>query len=391
MARTFAIILGLIVLTGMLLICFVDVQSQATVTAQAFPSCNHLPLLSNSDRAGSSPWLQKRELHVLTYNVQFRPSLADLLNPGWPNTQERAQAIGQAIAQYDIVALQEVFRHDRLNEILTAAEAHSIGEKKLSLLASGRFFDVAFGPAPRHLSQTHLTFPQLIFRKLRRVFSNFLAVFGNEDRQAKPLEDSGLVLLSRYPILCRDTHPYQTKAGVDAWTAKGILHVAVQRREKPGADDILDVFITHLQAGGKAYREERLAQVMELMQFIRTVHARTPQHPILLMGDFNINGSASLHKQLHSSYSLLRRLLQQADPTLTDVWFHHYPQASGFTKHIEPKRVDYIFVTEGYALSSLDAQVKEFSCCADRVPDCQSPTQGYLSDHNGLEARLMWW
>src|ERR1051325_4356034 len=71
---------------------------------------------------GSSALTAREEtLKVLTYNVQFRPALADVLHPQWPNTSGRAQAIGRAIAQYDIVALQEVFRTARLNEIVSAA------------------------------------------------------------------------------------------------------------------------------------------------------------------------------------------------------------------------------------------------------------------------------
>src|SRR5262245_26874116 len=105
--------------------------------------------IENSSSTLATP---EETLKVLTYNVQFRPAIADVFRPAWPNTSERAQAIGHAVAQYDIVALQEVFRPDRLDEIVHAAELADTESGAASRLPSGHLFDVAIGPAPRRLS-----------------------------------------------------------------------------------------------------------------------------------------------------------------------------------------------------------------------------------------------
>lgn len=329
-------------------------------------------------------------LKVLTYNVQFRPAVADVVQPEWPNTPERAQAIGLAIAQYDIVALQEVFRTDRLNEIVSTANTAAPISGSSSQLPSGRPFDVAIGPAPHRIFSSHASVLQSLVGTVTRTLYNIVDTIREDNHQAKPVENSGLVILSRYPIVQQDWITYHHKSGVDAWANKGALHVAVQRGAMSSTNNILDVFVTHLQAGGTARRSERLGQVSELAQFIRTVHDAHPERPVLIMGDFNINGTPTQEEDEPSSCRLLRNALRSAIPTLTDVWTLHHGTQPGFTKHESPKRIDYIFTTEGQRFSSIAIHVNEFRRVSPPLTPDPKATNVYLSDHNGVEATLRW-
>src|SRR5262245_28336335 len=54
------------------------------------------PISSENDsRDGFSLDDGETKLQILTYNTQFRDTIADVLAPGWPNTKGRAQAIGR--------------------------------------------------------------------------------------------------------------------------------------------------------------------------------------------------------------------------------------------------------------------------------------------------------
>jgi endonuclease/exonuclease/phosphatase family metal-dependent hydrolase len=342
------------------------------------------------ENGASSLAAPEETLKVLTYNVQFRPAVADVSHPGWPNTPERAQAIGRAIAQYDMVALQEVFRPDRLNETLHAADTAGDMSGTSSQLPPAHLFDVATGPAPRRLSSPHASVLQSMFGSVTRTLYNILDAVRDDDQHAKPVENSGLVVLSRYPIVQRDWLTYHHKGGIDAWASKGVLHVVVQRGNVASTNNVLDVFITHLQAGGTAQQHERLAQVSELAQFIRTFHDATPERPVLVMGDFNIDGTPAQQEDEPSAYVRLSNALHWAIPTLTDVWLSHYGTEPGFTKRESPKRLDYIFATEGPQISSTTIQVNEFRCAPPLLTPGPKATNVYLSDHNGVEATLLW-
>lgn len=372
---------------------FVFMILPRTTVAAEFSRAPSMGALENSTTVQDGhPALSVPEetLKVLTYNVQFRPAIADVIHPEWPNTQERAQAIGHAIAQYDIVTLQEVFRTDRLNEIVSTANTAALISGSSSQLPSGRLFDVAIGPAPRRIFSSQASVLQSLVGTVTRTLYNIIDTIREENHQAKPVENSGLVILSRYPIVQQDWITYQHKSGVDAWTNKGALHVAVRRGNVSSTNNILDVFVTHLQAGGTAQRFERRGQVSELARFIRTVHDEHPERSVLIMGDFNINGTLVQQEDKSSSYLFLRSALRSAIPTLTDVWALHHGTQPGFTKHESPKRIDYIFTTEGSQFSSPAIQVNEFRCASTPLTPDPKATDVYLSDHNGVEATLRW-
>ena len=100
-----------------------------------------------------------------------------------------------------------------------------------------------------------------------------------------PLVGNELALASRLPVVAVDSHVYRHAAEEDRLAAKGVLHARLAR----AADDLIDVFVTHLQAG-QEHGAVRRRQIEELTSFIRR-KVNGAAHPVLVLGDFNVRGS----------------------------------------------------------------------------------------------------
>jgi endonuclease/exonuclease/phosphatase family metal-dependent hydrolase len=174
-------------------------------------------------------------LRVASYNVQFvtpdLPLLGRVLRewPGHkPNVTERAEAIAERLACFDVVALQETINDQRRREILDRLETAGRACGQPLRLRSGRMFEFVQGP------------------DIER--GSWLPLVGNE-----------LTLASRLPIVRTAAHIYAHAAEEDALAAKGMLHVRLARGE-----DTIDVFVTHLQSG-QEHGAVRRAQIEELV------------------------------------------------------------------------------------------------------------------------------
>lgn len=95
--------------------------------------------------------------------------------------------------------------------------------------------------------------------------------------------DSGLWILSRYPILKEERLAFGPKlcATWDCYANKG---VQLARIQLPGAPYPVDVYNTHMQAG-REHDEIRRAQVKVILEFVKKTHQ--PGAPIVFAGDFN--------------------------------------------------------------------------------------------------------
>jgi endonuclease/exonuclease/phosphatase family metal-dependent hydrolase len=111
---------------------------------------------------------------------------------------------------------------------------------------------------------------------------------------------------------------------------------------------------------------------------------------LLIVANFLIiDGTPAQQEDEPSAYVLLSNALHWAIPTLTDVWVSHHGTEPGFAKRESPKRIDYIFATEGPQISSTAIQVNEFRCASPLLTPVPKATKVYLSDHNGVEAALL--
>jgi endonuclease/exonuclease/phosphatase family metal-dependent hydrolase len=304
-------------------------------------------------------------LSVATYNVQFvtpdLPLLGHLLRewPGHkPNVTERAEAIAARLACFDVIALQETINDQRRREIFDHLEARGRTCGKPSRLPSGRMFALVDGPDVAD--------------------GSWLPLVGNE-----------LALASRLPIVATGSHVYEHAAEEDVLAAKGVVHARLAR----GVDDLIDVFVTHLQAG-KEHGEVRRRQIEELAWFIRDA-ANGAANPILVLGDFNVRGSLVDRRDPASDYNFLRRMLDAAltPRRFTDAWLATHrldPDTASGTKPrvrddgtLRPheERIDHIFIAGSEARSMR----------ADFFPSdlmIDGAQVGDLSDHAALLAEI---
>jgi endonuclease/exonuclease/phosphatase family metal-dependent hydrolase len=308
-------------------------------------------------------------LRIATYNVQFAtpelPLIGRLLRewPGHkPNVAARAHAIADRLACFDVIALQETINGRRRREIFERIEAAGRACAKPSRLASGRMFAFVDGPDV-------------------------------EDGSWLPLVGDELALASRLPIVTTSSHVYEDAAEEDALAAKGVLHA----RLAGGPSGVLDVFVTHLQAGDEQGAIRR-AQIEELAAFIRrTLDGAV--NPVLVLGDFNLRGSRLDREDPRSDYNFLRRTLAAAlaPRRLTDAWLATHaadPETGSGTKprrradgmlRAHEERIDYVFVASG---DVMPRSMRRDFFASDLIVDGQPV--GALSDHAALLAEIAW-
>lgn len=294
-----------------------------TVTA---PPARPVPGLSNPQGT----------LRVIQYNVQFLCPLDGNIGPicgtiaggHWPNTDERAQAIGEKLACFDIVALQETINPNRRRTLVDTMQRAAAGCGKPSLLTGGRYFDSEAGPTVV------------------------------DEGPVRRTVDDEVSILSRLPILERHELVYRNKCGDDAAAAKGVVHARLDGRGRSGRRTPIDVFVTHLQAGGGGCQNAGLVkrqQISELVAFMRA--HRSPSGVILVLGDFNMDGARPVRDCGDSHYRYLSRQLGQFG--LRDIGTNlggtneerllrpePTPSASQLCQAgwRRPERIDYIFV-----------------------------------------------
>jgi endonuclease/exonuclease/phosphatase family metal-dependent hydrolase len=319
---------------------------------------------AHADDHGATP------LRVASYNVQFvtpdLPLLGHLLRewPGHkPNVTARAEAIATRLACFDIVALQETINDQRRREMFGRLESAGRACGKPSRLPSGGMFKFVDGPDVANAS-------------------TWLPLVGNE-----------LALASRLPVVAVDGHVYGHAAEEDRLAAKGVLHARLARAD----DDLIDVFVTHMQAGAE-HGAVRRRQIEELASFIRRkVNGAT--HPVLVLGDFNVRGSRVDRQDPSSDYRFLVQTLNAAlaPRRIIDTWLAtnaEDPETDSGTKpRVLPdgtrrpheERVDYVFLA-GPRATPRTMRLDFFA--SDLMVD--GAPVGHLSDHAAVLAEISW-
>ena len=164
------------------------------------------------------------------------------------------------------------------------------------------------------------------------------------DLRSRTARGTGLGLGVRGELGESELRPFDNPSvGWDRLARKGTLHGRVTL---PGGL-VLDVVTTHLQSGydvaAEQVRTAQLAQVARLVE-----RAGSPERPMLVVGDFNINGLRP-HRQ-SAEYRRLRDALPGFDDTGADsdlVTFHPHPDVNPLAHLSDPgaeaQRIDYIF------------------------------------------------
>ncbi|MDJ0943527.1 MAG: endonuclease/exonuclease/phosphatase family protein [Kiloniellales bacterium] len=304
------------------------------------------------------PWLscaRAEGLEVIQYNVQFvAPWDFSRASPKhYPNTEERARAIGRALACFDIVALNETINDRRRRQILAAMESAAPACGKPSRFGGGHSFQLLAGPS---LPPAARGWPSLAG----------LAAFATSDVPMAVTDDE-VAIVTRLPVIASGSRVFGAARGTDALTAKGVLHARLGRGGRSAVEDAIEVFVTHLQAN---HAEIRRRQIVELATFIEA--RADPRLPALLFGDFNVDGSPAARADPEGEYQgLMRRL--------APLGFRDLGLALGGTDSWERRRIDYIFL-RGPGIRVREAGVETFG----------SLPYDALSDHAAVTAALHW-
>jgi len=280
-------------------------------------------------------------LRVISYNVQFLP--LRILNKR-SKPAYRAARIAELLAEYDLVGLNEVFDSKRREQILKA-------------------FQKAWGP-------------------------NFHCVLPNPEDRSRFGLDSGLVLLSRLPIVESHTLKFgndstYAEQGIrsDGYANKGVLHARLAVPSSDGRSMAVDVFLTHLESQNAVRRRQQYALMAE---FVRR-HS-SPQAAIIAMGDFNTRGGAAELRDAGSPYHELLGDFAAVRPKWFDLGSLRGGEGHGTSAPEQPgggNRIDYIFAADaiqGAGLRSAESKVEHF-------PDAKVE---FLSDHCAASAALEW-
>ena len=186
------------------------------------------------------------KIKILSWNIYMLPG------PLGHDNRRRAEAIGQLLASsdYDVIVFQEAF--------------HRKARKSIS-----RHLQSAF---PFHTGAANC--------KLLSLKTN-----------------SGLWIISRYPIVAVHSIIFKTRHGIDAMSRKGALMAEVKFPSQN-----IQAVSTHLQNSGEDWR--RQGQCVELFQRLLKKNERLGI-PQIICGDFNINR--------HSADKAYRSMLQHID------------------------------------------------------------------------------
>jgi endonuclease/exonuclease/phosphatase family metal-dependent hydrolase len=169
--------------------------------------------------------------------------------------------------------------------------------------------------------------------------------------------DSGLALVTSWPVAKTMSHVFTYERGFDKLKAKGLLTAEVEIEGTP-----VLVGVTHLQAGGSPrHAAVRALQIVEILSFLEEHESDTM--PVVLMGDFNLYDELVMDDRS-------RRSLESAG-------FVDAAQATGTydgTYPGYPDRFDRIYVRNHDSLSL--------------VPEQSEVIRKTFSDHHAVEATL---
>ncbi|MGW8358538.1 endonuclease/exonuclease/phosphatase family protein [Streptomyces wedmorensis] len=161
-----------------------------------------------------------------------------------------------------------------------------------------------------------------------------------------PLEDGGVAIASRWPIVYRAQHIYGGGCGADYWAAKGFAYAVIDF-----AGVRVHVVGTHLQADdagcavGEA-RQERAAQLDAIASYLAQ-RSIPVSDPVIIAGDFNIRRTSSEFS------GLLSRLHVAAPPMTTRSLASYDCATNSVAKYRDPGcasgQLDYVFLRTDHA------------------------------------------
>ncbi|MEM8944800.1 MAG: endonuclease/exonuclease/phosphatase family protein [Planctomycetota bacterium] len=279
-------------------------------------------------------------LSAIAYNVHLLPDVALRIAGERGESRYRAERIGRQLAAYGLIGICEAFDGDHSRRLISSLQSHA--EHELS---------IAYGPS----------------------------------RSGRHFIGSGLVLLSRWPIVERHTETYSHASRfvtsgfkADGFAAKGALHVRLRLGNQSGQQ--LDCFLTHLESRSS---DARAKQIGQLAEFIAR-HA-SPQLPVLIMGDLNVAADPVGGLGQRTEYQQMLTALSAHGRRYADLGAAASTGTSDAIATDGGRRIDYLLVsnpTEQAMLQMVTHDTKHLRLLDERVPE------GSLSDHMAVSCRL---
>ncbi|KAF4655893.1 sphingomyelin phosphodiesterase 3, neutral membrane (neutral sphingomyelinase II) [Perkinsus olseni] len=276
-------------------------------------------------------------INIMTFNTWLIPVRAGFPGCLDPRIPERAQRVCRHIEQQaqrydlDVVTLQEAW-----------TGRQSAVASMINTLFCGRFF--ARGQLIRYVqNRTQLKYAT-------KAFGTHLC----ECSAPTKFLDSGLVIMSRWPILMEKFSRFTVATGEDALASKGALGVVLDRGK-----DVIIVVTTHLDAGHDP--DVKLAQLKVVVDVVAYLERECSSRGLrvaaaAMTGDWNIDGtgrdsgaSAKDVWQMHADKeSLPRAPSYEGDwGDLSDESLAKYGVTSDQDVPSCPKRLDYLWVKSG--------------------------------------------
>jgi endonuclease/exonuclease/phosphatase family metal-dependent hydrolase len=178
------------------------------------------------------------------------------------------------------------------------------------------------------------------------------------------VQQSGLVTLSRFPIIGGRFYPFSRAAFPDCFVNKGVLKVTVRL----SSGQVLNVWNVHLQDGGTP--ELMLSQIRELESHVQA--AQDGQIADLVGGDFNCTPESRSFRELVNGLGPSVQQLGGTEPFVT------WDGMSG--KHGAGETLDHIFIKKRATFQNVKA--------IQRVAFAAESLEQRLSDHFGIEAMV---
>lgn len=324
-------IIGLGIL-GIVIACFAFALLKAI---QYFTFCPHV----QSYQYNKSDLPQENNhIKLLQYNCFWRPWLLHLGTVEY--VRERSLLLSERLDKYDIVCLDESF-HFGSNVVKNFI---SIMQKK--------------------------GFKYIVTNRRVPILSKFVV-------------DSGVMILSKYPIIEFDDIAYKEGCSFDQFAMKGCVYAKIQISQKQH----INVFATHLQASYEVITDVdyniRSNQIKDI-HYLMMKHVSNDTAPTFLLGDMNIvNESSKEYNNMMENLKLPNynvidtyQTMENKVPTIAD-------SDNIFTQDCDknsPNAIDYVFCFE----SKDNNRIKKYNSSVDKML-----VSGYrysqLSDHNAIE------
>ncbi|MHB1276374.1 MAG: endonuclease/exonuclease/phosphatase family protein [Candidatus Humimicrobiaceae bacterium] len=332
-----------------------------------------------------------------------------------PANMERAQELKNFILKdYDVVLLQEVFSKKMQRDFIEKWYfVNDMGKLDKSAAYGTQVYDEEIlNQRPNDIKVN--------------AGSGIFFVSGPKRQGLESLFGSGLLLLSKYPIIYSNVFCYTDRAGTDVFASKGAIYAKIKTGEGP--NEYIHFFTTHLQSHD--YINSRQKNIEELFSFVSKIisdeiNKTQTINPVIITGDFNVPANSG-NKEISSEYNFLTEninsmcaginsIFPNGSFYLKDLWAEKNPGNAGYTwiaKNEEEiknspygelgntiaiekqgaGRIDYIFYFEGSSNS-----IKTESLNINLVP--KKPEKMYsfkngklksytLSDHLGLDAEF---